>query len=149
MTDFRAVTPFEVVRRLALAGRETPSVYLLILEPATETTVEADLTAETQAQLGTQLRSLVASEVQPKRLEDVFRLDAEAPVLLIMVDRWVPRLIDSIDRNVVLLSRAGTVLLLAKRELAEQLLNAAPNLRNRLTDVLAISPDKVFGGVPV
>ena len=148
MTDFIPVTPFEIVRRLALAGRGVPSVYLLILEPANAMAIQADLAAEIQVQLGAKLRSLVASEMEPERLDDAFRRDVEWPVVLIAVDRWVPKLIDSIDRNVVLLTNAGTVLLVANRELAERVLTAAPNLRNRLTDVLAISPDEVFGGVP-
>ncbi len=131
-----------------MAGQEVPSVYLLILEPATAMAIQADLAAEVQVQLGTTLRSLVASEMEPERLDDAFRQDVEWSVVLIAVDRWVPKLIDSIDRNVVLLTNAGTVLLVANRELAERVLTAAPNLRNRLTDVLAISPDEVFGGVP-
>ena len=147
MTNFIPITPFEFVRRLALAGREVPSVYLLIVEPATTAGIETDLLAEIQIQLGTRVRSLVASALQPERLDDAFRQEADQPVILISIDRWVPKLIHSMDSNVVLLTQGGALLLLADRELAERVLSAAPNLRSRLADVLEMTPDSVFGGL--
>jgi len=148
MIDFSATTPFGLVRRLAAAGQESPSVYLLISEAAAIDAVQADIAAEVQVQLGVNLRSLAASEVRPERLEDAFGADSMSPVVLITLDHWVPKLIDSLDRNIVLVIRAGPVLLLANFEIAERALAAAPNLRNRLTDVLAIRPDESVGGSP-
>lgn len=130
-----------------MAGREVPSVYLLIVEPATTAGIETDLLAEIQIQLGTRVRSLVASALQPERLDDAFRQEADQPVILISIDRWVPKLIHSMDSNVVLLTQGGALLLLADRELAERVLSAAPNLRSRLADVLEMTPDSVFGGL--
>ena len=146
MIDFSATSPFGLVRRLAAAGQDSPSVYLLISEAAAIDAVQADIAAEVQVQLGVNLRSLAASEVQPERLEDAFAVDSMSPVVLITLDHWAPKLIDSLDRNVVLVPRAGPVLLLADFELAERALAAAPNLRNRLTDVLAIGPEEASGG---
>lgn len=130
-----------------MAGPEVPTVYLLIVEPTTTAGIQTDLLAEIQIQLGTEVRSLVASALQPERLGDAFRQGAGRPVILMSIDRWAPRLIQSMDRNVVLLTRGGAVLLLASRELAERVLSAAPNLRNRLVDVLVMTPDSVFGGL--
>lgn len=130
-----------------MAGREVPSVYLLIVEPATTAGIQTDLLAEIQIQLGTRVRSMVASALQPERLDDAFRQEADRPVILMSIDRWVPKLIHSMDRNVVLLTRGGAILLLTNRELAERVLSAAPNLRNRLVDVLEMTPDSVFGGL--
>ncbi|MCX6636963.1 MAG: hypothetical protein NT090_18055 [Acidobacteria bacterium] len=121
-------------------------MYLLICEAGAMDAVRADLTAEVQVQLGFDIRFLTASEVRPEKLEDAFLEDAVRPVVLITLDRWLPKLIDSLDRNVVVLTRAGTVLLLADRQIAERALAAAPNLRSRIADVLAITPDEAFGG---
>jgi hypothetical protein len=150
MTNFIQITPFGFVRRLALAGRGVPSVYLLIVEPTTTAGIQTDLLAEIQIQLGTgtRVRSIVASALQPERLDYAFRQEADQPVILMSIDRWVPKLIHSMDRNVVLLTRGGAILLLTNRELAERVLSAAPNLRNRLVDVLEMTPDSVFGGLP-
>lgn len=149
MIDFSRVTPFKLVRRLAAAGQRGVSVYLLVGETADIPAVQADVSAEVQVQLGANLRSLAASELRSERLEDAFRADEGWPVVLITLDRWVPKLVDSLDCNVVLVTRVATVLFLANKEIAERVLTAAPNLRNRLTDVLAISPDEAFGGTPV
>ncbi len=146
MTDFTPTTPFGLVRRLAAAGQESPSLYLLISEGAAIDAVQADLAAEVRVQLGVNLRSLAASEVRPERLEDAFAADMASPVVLINLDRWAPKLIRSFDRNIVLMTRTGPVLLLTSPEIAERVLAVAPNLRNRLTDVLAIRPDEAFGG---
>jgi hypothetical protein len=145
MIDFAATTPFRLVRRLAAAGQGAPSVYLLVCEAAAVDAVRADIAAEVEVQLGFNLRSLAASQVQPERLEDAFKSETVWPVVLVTLDRWLPRLVDSLDRNIVLLTRTGMVLLLASHEIAERALAAGPNLRNRLTDVLLIKPDEAFG----
>jgi len=145
MIDFSATTPFRLVRRLAAAGQDTPSVYLLVCEAGAMQAVRADIAAEVQVQLGFNLRSLAASEVRPERPEEAFTRETDRPVVLVTLDRWLPRLVDSFDCNIVLLTRAGIVLLLASHEIAERALAAGPNLRNRLTDVLLIKPDEAFG----
>lgn len=145
MIDFSATTPFRLVRRLAAAGQDTPSVYLLVCDAAAVDAVRADIAAEVEVQLGFKVRSLAASEVLPERLEDAFTAETVRPVVLVTLDRWLPRLVDSFDRNIVLLTRAGIVLLLASQVIAERALAAGPNLRNRLTDVLSIKPDEAFG----
>jgi hypothetical protein len=146
MTGFASTTPFRIIRGLAAAGPNARSLYLLICETDAVSAVRADLADEVLVQLGGDMRSLTTSEVQPDKLEEAFIGDAGRPVVLITLDRWAPKLIDSLDRNVVLLTRAGTVILLADRKVAERALAVAPNLRNRLADVLAITPDEAFGG---
>jgi hypothetical protein len=145
MIDFFATTPFRLVRSLAAAGQNTPSVYLLICEAAAMNAVRADIAAEIQVQLGFDPRSLAALEAQPERLEDAFRHETARPVVLLSLDLWLPKLIDSFDRNVVLLTEVGTVLLLASPGIAERILAVAPNLRNRLTDVFSIKPEEALG----
>ncbi len=129
-----------------MAGQDAPCLYLLICEAGAMNAIRADLTDEVQVQLGFDIRFLTASEVRPEKLEEAFAGDAVRPVTLITLDRWLPKLIDSLDCNIVVLTRAGTVLLLADRQIAERALTAAPNLRSRLADVLAITPDEAFGG---
>jgi hypothetical protein len=145
MIDFSATTPFRLVRRLATTGHNTPSIYLLICEAAALEAVRADTEAELKVQLGLNLRSLLASGVRSERLEDVVSSEASGAISLVILDQWLPRLVASFDRNVVLLETNGTVLLLGTREIAERTLAAAPNLRNRLTDILSIGSDQVFG----
>jgi hypothetical protein len=130
MSDFAVTTPFQLVRRLAAAGRESPSVYLLIADAAEIEAVQADVAAEVEVQIGDSLRS-----ANPW------------PVILVTFDRWIPKLIDSLDRNIVLATSAGAVFLLANDEIGNRVLAAAPNLRNRLTDVLVIGPDPALGGL--
>jgi hypothetical protein len=145
MIDFSATTAFRLVRRLAAAGQDTPSLYLLVCETAAMDAVRADLAAEVQVQLGFNLRLLAASELRAERLEDAFTPETVWPLILITLDNLPPNLVDSLDRNIVLLTRAGAVLLVASRKIAECVLKAAPNLRNRLTDILLIKPDEAFG----
>ncbi len=147
MIDFAVTTPFRLVRRLAAAGQDTPSVYLLICETTVMDAVRADIAAELQVQVGLNIRLLAASDVRPERLEDAFGPVTIWPVVVLTLDRWVPQLVDSLDCNIVLLTRAGVVLLLASHEIAARALAAAPNLRNRITDILAITPDEALGGV--
>ncbi len=146
MTDFSATIAFGLVRRVAAAGTDTPSLYLLISDAGAIRAIEADIAAEVQVQLGVVLRSLVAAEMLLDRLEEAFTLDSNRPVTLITFDHWLPKLVAALDRNVVSLTRGGAVLLLTNQAVAERLLSTAPNLRNRLSDVLAIRPDEAFGG---
>jgi hypothetical protein len=146
MTDFSATIAFGLVRRLAAAGTHTPSLYLLISDAGAIRAIEADIAAEVQVQLGVGLRSLAAAGVRLDRLEAAFTGDPDRPITLITLDHWLPKLVTALDRNVVSLTKGGAVLLLADQGVAERLLSAAPNLRNRLSDVLAIRPDEAFGG---
>jgi hypothetical protein len=146
MNGFSATTAFGLVRRLAAVGLDTPSLYLLIAEAAEAHVIQADITAEVQVQLGVGFRALAAAAVRLDRLEGVFTQNPVALVTLIMLDGWLPKFVAALDRNIVLLTTPGAVLLLANREVAEHILVAAPNLRNRLSDVLAIRPDEAFVG---
>jgi hypothetical protein len=145
MTDFSTATAFGLVRRIAAAGQDNPAIYLLISETSAIDALQADLSAEVQVQLGIELRSLAASDIQPDKLEEAF---AHAGVVLITLDRWTPYFIQSLDRNIVWVTNTGPVLLLATFDVAERALALAPNLRNRLTDVLVIRPDESFGDTP-
>jgi hypothetical protein len=122
-------------------------VYLLIADAAEIEAVQADVAAEVEVQIGDSLRCLVATEIHTERLEDAFRSANPWPVILVTFDRWIPKLIDSLDRNIVLATSAGAVFLLANDEIGNRVLAAAPNLRNRLTDVLVIGPDPALGGL--
>jgi hypothetical protein len=146
MIGFSATTAFGLVRRLATVGLDTPSLYLLISDAPEMHVIQADITAEIQVQLGVGIQVLAAADVGAGRLEDVFIQDPATPVILITLDRWLPKLVAALDRNMVLLETPGAVLLLASRGVAEHMLIAAPNLRNRLSDVLAMRPDEAFGG---
>jgi hypothetical protein len=146
MTAFSPTNAFRLLRRLAAVGLDTPSLYLLISEAPNIQAIQADITAEAQVQLGVGPRELAATDVRIDRLEDASAQDPDRQVTLITLDHWMPKLVKALDRNIVLLTRSGAVLLLAKPEVAERLLAAAPNLRNRLTDVLEIRLDEAFGG---
>ena len=138
MIEFSATTPFRLAGRLAAAGRDTPSIYLLMCNTALINAVQADLAAEVEIQLGSRLRSVSASEMRPGDLGAALNGGDVWPVFLITLDRWLPTLVESLDRNVVLLTEHGTVLILSSHEIAQRTLAAAPNLRNRITDILAI-----------
>jgi hypothetical protein len=146
MTAFSLTNAFRLLRRLAAVGLDTPSLYLLIADAAAMQAIHADIMAEIQVQLGIGPRALAADELTGDRLEDAFAQDPNRPVTLITLDHWLPRLAKALDRNIVLLTRSGAVLMLTKPDIAERLLAAAPNLRNRLTDVLEIRLDEAFGG---
>ena len=146
MIDFSGTTPFRLVRRLAAAGQNTPSVYLLFSEADAFAAVLADIAAEVKVQFGFDLRSEQASELRLEALAEAFTPDAIRPIVFITLNQWLPDLIDWLDRNVVLLTRSGGVLLLADPKEGERALAKAPNLRNRLTDVLSIRPEESFGG---
>jgi hypothetical protein len=144
MTEFSATTPFRLVRRLAAVGQDTPSVYLLICDAGEMDMVLADMAAEVQTQLGLNLRPLSASELRPESLEALAKHHA-GDLVVVTLDHWLPTLVSSFDRNIVLFTAGGTVVLLAIRDIAERMLRGAPNLRNRLTDVLVLIPDGVLG----
>jgi len=145
MTVFSATTAFRLVRRLATAGIDTPSLYLLISDAGAIPAIQADIAAEVQVQMGVGLRALTAAEVKLDRLQEAFTVEPDRPVTLITLDRLLPRLVTALDRNIVLLTRSGAVLLLASHEVAERILTAAPNLRNRFTDVLEMQLDEALG----
>jgi hypothetical protein len=140
MTQFAGTTIFQLVRRLAAAGLKSSSLYLLICADPDIDSVRSDLELEVRAQLGFLPRSFSTSEVISDRLEDAFSQNEEKPFVIITVDHWNPGLFQSLDRNVVLLERAGTVILIATAEFAERALVKAPNMRNRFTDILAVKP---------
>jgi len=108
--------------------------------------IQADIAAEVQVQVGVTLQALAAVDVKLDKLEDVFAQPPDSQVTLITLDRWLPKLVTAFDRNIVLLTRSGAVLLLASPEVAGRLLPAAPNLRNRLTGVFAIRLEQAFEG---
>jgi hypothetical protein len=146
MIGFSATTAFRLVRRLAAIGPDSPSLYLLIADTPAMQAIQADIAAEVQVQLGVGLRALAPADVRFDRSEDLFAQDPDRPVALITLDRWLPNVVTALDRNIVLLTRSGAVLLLASPEVAERLLPAAPNLRNRLTGVFAIRLEEAFEG---
>ena len=146
MIDFSATTTFGVVRRVAATGLSTPSIYVLICEPGDLGAVQEDLAAEIEVQLGSELRSLDASNITFDVLLDA-NAHANGPgIVLLAMRRWEHILVDSIDRNIVLLTESGALLLLTSFDVAERILAKAPNLRSRLTDVLLIGPDEALGG---
>jgi hypothetical protein len=142
VSDFATTTAFGLIRRLAAAGQNSPAIYLLIAEDSTVPIIQNDIAEELNVQLGIELRSLGALEIQPDKLENAFTSSHVARVFLITLNRWVPKLIESLDRNIVLVTNGGPVLLLATSEVAERALVAAPNLRSRLTDILAMTSDR-------
>ena len=116
-------------------------MYLLICERNDIEAVRADIAVEVGVQCGTEILSL---EVPPLSLDDLLeapRIDGRTRITLLVLRRWDHKLVDSIDRNVVLLTRESPVLFLADLEIAERTLAAAPNLRNRLADILVIRPE--------
>ncbi|MFN0172549.1 MAG: hypothetical protein ACKV22_39725 [Bryobacteraceae bacterium] len=138
MIEFLETTPFRLVRRLAAVGLDTPSAYLFLCDESAIDGVRADLAAEVQVQLGFTLRMLIGSEMRPAELAEVLAPEPAWPVVLVTLDRRLPKLIEALDLNVVVLTTAGAVLLLADQEIGEWALMSAPNLRNRLTDVLKV-----------
>ena len=146
MTAFPVTTAFRLVRRLAAIGPDSPSLYLLIADAPAIQAIQADIAAEVQVQIGVALQALAAVDVRLDKLEDVLAPAPDTRVTLITLDRWLPNLVTALDRNIVLLTRSGAVLLLASPEVAERILPAAPNLRNRLTGVFAIRLEEAIEG---
>jgi hypothetical protein len=116
----------------------------LICDAAEVGAVLADMAAEVEIQLGLSLRPFTGSELRPESLDALTERNA-GDLVVITLDRWLPKLVRSLDRNIVLLTGGGTVVLLAVGDIAERVLRVAPNLRNRLTDVLVLRPEEVFG----
>ena len=146
MIDFSATIAFGLIRRLATAGTDTGSLYLLISDAGAIPAIQADIAAEVQVQIGVGVRALAPADVRFDDSQGAFAPGHDKPVTLITLDQWLPKLVTALDRNIVLLTRSGAVLLLASRKVAERILAEAPNLRNRLTDVVEILPDEAFGG---
>jgi hypothetical protein len=141
MSTFTATTAFGVIRRVVAMGLTSPSLYVLICERGEMEAVQDDLAAEVGVQLGSELRLLDASNLSLEQLFEAIPPDGEPRAVLLTIRKWERRLLDSLDRNIVLVTDAGPLLLLADVEIAERMLSAAPNLRNRLADVLLIRPD--------
>ena len=130
MTDLDSITPFSLIREISIAGRENPAVYLLACKPGTVGAVEDDLLAEIRVQLD----DLVVMQTISALLERSFTSQTTAPLLrLVEVDQCAPGVMESLDGYSALLAENGSqLLLLAESDTADQLLRAAPNLRNRL-----------------
>lgn len=137
--DFSSITPFRLVRRLATVEPRTPSVYLLICDSSEMDAMLVELGEEVQVQLGVNMRRFAATELHPENLAVVSE-HGDGDLVLVVLDRWLPRLVRSFDRNVVLLTSGGAVVLLATPDVAERLLGASPNLRSRFTDILVLRP---------
>jgi hypothetical protein len=144
MIDFSTTTAFRLVRRLAM-GQGSTAMYLLIYEESAQLQIEADLQAEVEVQFG--IRLPIEPVLELLREDDGIRLNDMDPVRVLRIGRWSPELIRLLDTHVVRLERTGAqFLFLATDKLSEQLLVAAPNFRNRLTEVLRILPDDPSGG---
>ena len=141
MIEFTTTTAFSLVRRLGISELDAPSIYLVLCEPAAVGAVRSDIESEIKVQLGAKVRTLKASELVLEKLETVFYQDVDRILTLLLIDEWLPHLVDSFDRNVVLLAQAGILIFLANHQIGERMLSSAPNLRNRFTDVLAITPE--------
>ncbi|HEX3685650.1 MAG TPA: hypothetical protein VHU83_24155 [Bryobacteraceae bacterium] len=148
MIGFSTTTTFEIVRRVASIGLSSPSIYVLICEPEEMEAIEADLRAEVEVQLGSDLQTLDASSRPSYQRLEAIAPNTRAGVVLLTMRRWEPELIVSVDRNIVLVTRAGPLLLLTTLKIAERTLVAAPNLRSRITDVLSIKPDPFLRQAP-
>ncbi len=143
---FSVVTPFSLVRTLGVLGARNPAIYLLICDGPAAATVEANLLAETAAQLGATIHVSTASQ----GLRDSLPPWRDGSIRLMYFDAWLPDLVDALDRHSALLVQdGGQLLLLADEESAERILTVAPNLCGRLTDVFRIGPDDLSGALPV
>lgn len=108
--------------------------------------VRADLAAEVDIQLAVQLDFLEPSiPALEKWLNSSVSRNAREVVLLAL-GRPEQKVISFLDRNVVLMAQRGQVLVLTERSVGERMLAGAPNLRNRIADVLAIDPDDALSG---
>lgn len=146
MIDFSRTTAFGLVRRMAILGGSAPAIYLLISRPSDVEAVRADLAAEVDIQLAVQLDFLEPSiPALEKWLNSSVSRNAREVVLLAL-GRPEQKVISFLDRNVVLMAQRGQVLVLTERSVGERMLAGAPNLRNRIADVLAIDPDDALSG---
>jgi len=143
MIDFATTTAFRLVRRLAL-GQGSTAMYLLIWEDAEQFAIEADLQAEAEVQLGIQLPTGSISDLL--REPGGVRLGDTDQIRAFRIENVSPELVGLLDTHVIRLERSGAqFLFLATDELSEQLLEVAPNFRNRLTEILRILPDDPSG----
>jgi hypothetical protein len=141
---FSAVTPFRLVRALAMSGVRNPSIYLLICDGRAVATVESDLLSEAKAQLGIEISVTTASQLLRQRLPPW----RDGSIRLVYFDAWRPELIQALDRHSPLLVQdGGKLLLLGDDNVGQRILSAAPNLRSRLTDVFRIAPENLSGGL--
>jgi hypothetical protein len=146
MIAFATTTVFRLVRRLAM-GRGTAGMYLLIYEEGTQVAIENDLQAEVEVQMANPLPMARVSGMLD--VDDLLGASDAGPIRALWIDRWSPKLVALLDTHVIRLERTGAqFLFLTSPTLAEQLLVAAPNFRNRLTEVLRIVTDDLSGGGP-
>jgi hypothetical protein len=104
MTSLAHTTAFGLILRVAAAGLETPSFYLLVAKAAEIDVVRADIIAGVQVQLGLDLHIIEAATFA----------DAVTPsgsIALIVLDASPRDLVSGMDRNIVLLTscRRGVV----------------------------------------
>jgi hypothetical protein len=144
MIAFATTTAFRFVRRLA-TGQGSLATYLLVFDEGAKAAVEDDLRSEFEVQMGIRLKIGRASH--PQDVEKAITLEASDQVRVLKIDRMSPRVLAILDTHVIRLERAGVqFVFLATHELAERLLMRAPNLRNRLTEVLCIVPENISVG---
>jgi hypothetical protein len=143
MIEFDEITAFRLVRRLAI-GQGTFAMYLLICLSEEWSTIETDLRAEVEVQLGAKLPfdDIDALLRQPSSMGSC----SDQPVCALRITELNPDVVSLVDTHVVRLERKGNQLLfLANPSTAEQLIVHAPNFRSRLTEVLRITPDSSIG----
>jgi hypothetical protein len=120
-------------------------MYLLICNEGAQPAVEADLRAEAEVQMASHLTIVRVSELPD--LDDALGRQDAGSIRLLRIDRWLPELVGFLDTHVIRLERTGAqFLFLTTDALAERLLLEAPNFRNRLTEIMRISPDDPSGG---
>jgi hypothetical protein len=144
MIAFATTTAFRFVRRLA-TGQGSAAMYLLIFNEDAQASVEADLRAEFEVQMGRRMK--IGRVSRTHDVQEALDSPASEQVRVLRIDRLSSRVVAMLDTHVVRLERAGAqFVFLATQELAERLLTRAPNLRNRLTEVLRIVPENASVG---
>jgi hypothetical protein len=115
-------------------------MYLLIVDEENTSAVESDLQAEIEAQLETSVPIRSITE------DNISTLTVMGPISILRIRDWWPGLVTFLDTHVVRLERTGSqFIFLSTSTLAERLLLAGPNFRNRLTEILTILPDTQSG----
>jgi hypothetical protein len=144
MIDFSTTTAFRLVRRLAM-GQGSTAMCLLIYEEGAQSAIEADLKAEVEVQLSSSLTIGRVSEMLD--VDNTLGLPDAGEIRVLRIDRWSPELVALLDTHVICLEQTGAqFLFLTTLALTEKLLVAAPNFRNRVTEILRIVPDDPSGG---
>ncbi|QOY87778.1 hypothetical protein [Paludibaculum fermentans] len=144
MIDFAIITSFRLVRRLAM-GEGATAMYLLICPREDQAEAEEELKAEVELQLGAPLPIYRSSELLSWSGETAS--PGVPAVQLLNIEQWSLELVAALDTHVVRVERnAAQLLFLTTDAIAEQLLVGAPNLRNRLTEILQFIPES-DGGV--